>query len=565
MISKPLSKNLRSFFPKKLILVSALSAIADASIIQLLRHFLTIHKLGSPSTLTLWLMSGLLLVLIRAALFITKEQSFQTHQLKQESLWLNNILNFVQKNANTNPEGKPILSGESLEYGKTLFAKHHKLSSLVLKNSIYLSCFIPLLLIISWRFTLLLIFILIPSWILLRKVSKHLIKQWLLKTTNKLSSSQNHTGGLSSESPFLSNWLRIQGLHSSKIQDSIQLKQGRFQKSNFTKYQSILEIKSNLSGTSSELLSHSVSLILLYLSASYPSQLGLEGSTLLAYCGALVLAYNPLKEFSNSKPKLKENENNYKAWFSHSIQPSLDYKTDAIYSQSINRDVSTLIHCTNITFSYPKSQPTLINLDFKINNDQAWLIKGYNGSGKSTLLQLLYKKLHPDSGKIETASNLVTIQKTLKEQKKSSNETPANFLYIPQNPENLFIFEKPLEPQLKQDSNFNSNNIFEAQEFFNFSQLQTLIDRTQFQYKKNGFIDLSNFSGGEKQKLLLWIFMCQAPRLLLLDEPVSALPSEQRPKTLELLYNWAKRQNTTLVVATHDTPSNPTSWETLNL
>ncbi len=61
----------------------------------------------------------------------------------------------------------------------------------------------------------------------------------------------------------------------------------------------------------------------------------------------------------------------------------------------------------------------------------------------------------------------------------------------------------------------------------------------------------STLSGGDQQKLNLLLALCHRPKLLLLDEPLSALDPIVRERTLDYLQGLAIDGDTTIVISSH--------------
>jgi len=59
-------------------------------------------------------------------------------------------------------------------------------------------------------------------------------------------------------------------------------------------------------------------------------------------------------------------------------------------------------------------------------------------------------------------------------------------------------------------------------------------------------------SGGERQRVALGRALLSAPRLLLLDEPFSALDRPLRDKLARLVRDWARARSVPLVLVSHD-------------
>jgi putative ABC transport system ATP-binding protein len=58
-------------------------------------------------------------------------------------------------------------------------------------------------------------------------------------------------------------------------------------------------------------------------------------------------------------------------------------------------------------------------------------------------------------------------------------------------------------------------------------------------------------SGGEKQRIALGRVLLMAPKVLLLDEPSSALDEATEHKIMDVLINYTKQNNKTLIMVTH--------------
>jgi molybdate transport system ATP-binding protein len=70
------------------------------------------------------------------------------------------------------------------------------------------------------------------------------------------------------------------------------------------------------------------------------------------------------------------------------------------------------------------------------------------------------------------------------------------------------------------------------------------------------FPDGKSFSIGQRQKLALALVLSSQSNLLLLDEPVSAIPQAERKPFLKNLSNWASANQVQLVVVSHDLAPN---------
>ncbi len=178
--------------------------------------------------------------------------------------------------------------------------------------------------------------------------------------------------------------------------------------------------------------------------------------------------------------------------------------------------------------------------DFNLLIDQIYLeegniyaILGPSGSGKSSLIEAILGFRRLKRGKISLFDKDITNLETFK----------RNFGYLPQN---LALF-----PHMKVKDNIlyplraKKENINNKKELFNKliqeSKLEKLLDRYPI-----------NLSGGEKQRVALIRAIIATPKLLLLDEPFSALDEGLKRELQFNLKEMLKRYKITTLFITHD-------------
>lgn len=203
--------------------------------------------------------------------------------------------------------------------------------------------------------------------------------------------------------------------------------------------------------------------------------------------------------------------------------------------------VCPLLEVTNLTKEYPTPQgplPVLSGISFSLSRGDAVSIMGPSGSGKSTLLYIL-GALEPPTAGIVTVEGQNPFQLGEKALALFRNKK-VGFVFqdhclLPQ----CSALENVLAPTLVAES--NSNYAERARQLL--SQVG-LAERTEHRP--------AELSGGEKQRVALARALIREPLLLLCDEPTGNLDRHSADTVASLLLDLHHRQQTILVVVTHN-------------
>lgn len=149
---------------------------------------------------------------------------------------------------------------------------------------------------------------------------------------------------------------------------------------------------------------------------------------------------------------------------------------------------------SDLTYHFPGQHPIFSHLSFSVANQNKISIVGHNGIGKSTLLRLMAGSLQPDRGSILQSDYDI------------------------------------LAGDWEIESRYHN-----ALSYWHLSHI-----------KLDMQIDM--LSGGEKTKIFLAALLIHAPEIILLDEPTNHLDRTGR----ELLYQYIRQSNSTIVVVSHD-------------
>lgn len=179
------------------------------------------------------------------------------------------------------------------------------------------------------------------------------------------------------------------------------------------------------------------------------------------------------------------------------------------------------------------------------------VIFGPSGAGKSTLLRLLAGLDHPTSGSIALDGHALT-------------EIATGLRIPPGQRQTSLVSQQPaLFPHLTAAANvaYGLRNLDRSARARRVSEMLDLVGAADFAARRP-----QDLSGGQAQRVALARALAPAPRLLLLDEPFSALDGVASDALLVRLQNWLRENKVQSVVATHDaTDALATSAEVLLL
>jgi ABC-type sulfate/molybdate transport systems ATPase subunit len=165
------------------------------------------------------------------------------------------------------------------------------------------------------------------------------------------------------------------------------------------------------------------------------------------------------------------------------------------------------------------------------------VIFGPSGAGKSTLLRLLAGLDLPDFGSIALDG------RTLSDSVRRIHRKPGhrNTALVAQQP--------ALFPHMSVEANVSYglaglNRNFRTQRI---EEMLALVDGANLAHRRP-----RDLSGGEAQRVALARALAPLPKLLLLDEPFSALDGAASDALLERLKVWLSKRNVQTILVTHD-------------
>lgn len=169
-----------------------------------------------------------------------------------------------------------------------------------------------------------------------------------------------------------------------------------------------------------------------------------------------------------------------------------------------------------------------LNVNLEIKQGEFVALAGLSGSGKTTLLRIL-AGLEEASGIIKINNSIWLDEKfSLSPQKREIGFVFQDYALFPNYTvlENLLYVNKDIEL---------ANHLLKITEL---SELKKRLPQT--------------LSGGQKQRISLCRALMNRPKILLMDEPLSALDPSMRTKLQNEILTLHKEFNTTTIMVSHD-------------
>ena len=199
------------------------------------------------------------------------------------------------------------------------------------------------------------------------------------------------------------------------------------------------------------------------------------------------------------------------------------------------KNVNSIIRCENVSISFG-NRIVLDNINFRINEKTIHGLLGPNGAGKSTIYHLLTGIIQPKKGKIiingEDVTNFPVYLRTKQ----------YGIGYVPQY--GGAFADLTLHDNLKAISEIVIENKNLRTERINY-----LISKLELENLKD--IKAKNLSGGERKKLVIALSLLSKPKILLLDEPFSALDVLTIKMLQELIVGLQQDNNITICICDH--------------
>ena len=199
------------------------------------------------------------------------------------------------------------------------------------------------------------------------------------------------------------------------------------------------------------------------------------------------------------------------------------------------KKVNSILKFEDISIAYG-NRTVLDKINFSIDEKTIHGLLGPNGAGKSTIYHLMTGLIQPKTGKIKIGNEDVTKFPVYLRTKQ------YGIGYVPQH--GGAFADLTLYDNMRAISEIVIENKNQRIDRINY-----LISKLELETLKD--IKAKHLSGGERKKLVIALSLLSQPKILLLDEPFSALDVLTIKMLQELIVNLQQNNNITVCICDH--------------
>tara|TARA_Y100001935_G_scaffold59386_1_gene49737 strand:- start:942 stop:1718 length:777 start_codon:yes stop_codon:yes gene_type:complete len=199
------------------------------------------------------------------------------------------------------------------------------------------------------------------------------------------------------------------------------------------------------------------------------------------------------------------------------------------------KKINPILKFENVSIDYGH-RSVLNNINFSIDEKTIHGLLGPNGAGKSTIYHLMTGLIKPKNGKIKIGEEDVTKFPVYLRTRQ------YGIGYVPQY--GGVFSDLTLHDNLKAISEIVIEN-----KNLRIDRISYLISKLELENLKD--IKAKHLSGGERKKLVIALSLLSQPKILLLDEPFSALDVLTIKMLQELIVSLQQSNNITVCICDH--------------
>jgi len=192
----------------------------------------------------------------------------------------------------------------------------------------------------------------------------------------------------------------------------------------------------------------------------------------------------------------------------------------------------------NNSLSYNKNK-VVDTVSFSVEAGEFFMILGPNGAGKSSLLKLIAGIEESQSGQIDILGRPKT--------KYSASDLAKVVALVAQQAPIDFPFSVAETVLMGRSPHLGLLGIEGEKDYALAAEAMCFTGVEQFADRR-----LDQLSGGERQRVMIARAICQEPKIILLDEPTTALDPAHQLKIMDLMERFRQEKKTTVIMVSHD-------------
>lgn len=207
---------------------------------------------------------------------------------------------------------------------------------------------------------------------------------------------------------------------------------------------------------------------------------------------------------------------------------------------------NNFLETINLSIGYKNQDLLINNINIKLKSTDFLVVLGKSGSGKTSFLKSLTNSIDNINGDI--LFNKENILKLKKNQQKVYL-TKIGFLTQISN----LVFEDTVYTNIKRSFFQYKNWFYKLFSIITKDQKQQIFDvLNKLKIIEKVFINVSELSGGEIQRMEIAKLILQKSELVLADEPISSLDINNADNIMQILQKITKENNLITIVNSHN-------------
>jgi ATP-binding cassette subfamily B multidrug efflux pump len=217
------------------------------------------------------------------------------------------------------------------------------------------------------------------------------------------------------------------------------------------------------------------------------------------------------------------------------INEFLKTKTDIISTENLEKNLAGTIEFENVDFIYPDSGiHALKNISFKVNQGESVAIIGNTGAGKSTLANLICRMYDISSGSLKIDG------RSIEKYNLSCLRSQIGFV-----PQDVFLFSDSIRNNIAfGNPGMNEEKIIQAAK--DADLLNNIADLPNGFDTRVGERGIT-LSGGQKQRVSIARAVAREPKILILDDALSAVDTKTENTILEAMAKIMKGRTSLII------------------